>query len=146
MTWTSPRSFAGSISTETPDMPNNTLFFWGFETFNGSITSTNSSDPWVVYLAGGPGYSSMASALVENIGPNIMTPSGLARNEYSWHNFTDVVCRSCDLEFRISKLLNSSSSSTRLLVPDILRQDWEGRRETRRGLLQISYVFNRFIF
>ncbi|KAJ4500491.1 Alpha/Beta hydrolase protein [Lentinula lateritia] len=90
VTWTSPRSFAGSISTETPDMPNNTLFFWGFETFNGSITSTNSSDPWVVYLAGGPGYSSMASALVENIGPNIMTPSGLARNEYSWHNFTDV--------------------------------------------------------
>ncbi|KAJ3868604.1 alpha/beta-hydrolase [Lentinula novae-zelandiae] len=89
VTWTSPRSFAGSISTETPDMPNNTLFFWGFETFNGSITSTNSSDPWVVYLAGGPGYSSMASALVENIGPNIMTPSGLARNEYSWHNFTD---------------------------------------------------------
>ncbi|KAJ3981145.1 alpha/beta-hydrolase [Lentinula detonsa] len=90
VTWTSPRSFAGSISTETPGMPNNTLFFWGFEKINGSITSMNSSDPWMIYLAGGPGYSSMASALVENIGPNIMTPNGLDYNEYSWHNFTDV--------------------------------------------------------
>ncbi|KAJ4480940.1 alpha/beta-hydrolase [Lentinula aciculospora] len=90
VTWSSPRSFAGSISTETPNMPNNTLFFWGFEHLNGSITSTNSSDPWMIYLAGGPGYSSMASALLENLGPNIMSPIGVSPNEYSWHNFTDV--------------------------------------------------------
>ncbi|KAJ3778511.1 alpha/beta-hydrolase [Lentinula raphanica] len=90
VTWNSPRSFAGSISTETPEMPNNTLFFWGFEKFNGSITMKNSSDPWMIYLAGGPGYSSMASALLENIGPQIMTPDGLSYNEYSWHNFSDV--------------------------------------------------------
>ncbi|KAJ7675175.1 Alpha/Beta hydrolase protein [Mycena rosella] len=69
VTWSLPRNWAGSISTHTVGSPNNTAFFWGFEKSNGSLTDTDSTEPWMIWLAGGPGYSSIASMLVENIGP-----------------------------------------------------------------------------
>lgn len=40
-----PRSFAGSIPVNRPSHPNNTLFFWGFEKSNGSLTrAANDND------------------------------------------------------------------------------------------------------
>ncbi|KAF7320774.1 Carboxypeptidase [Mycena chlorophos] len=94
VTWPLPRSFAGSISTKTPGSSNNTAFFWGFEHSNGSLTAAasdaNVDDPWMIWLAGGPGYSSIASALVENIGPIVVTRDGLGPNNYSWDRIADM--------------------------------------------------------
>ncbi|KAJ7737771.1 alpha/beta-hydrolase [Mycena maculata] len=90
VTWPLPRNWAGSISTKTVNSTNNTLFFWGFEKSNGSLTDTNSTEPWMIWLAGGPGYSSVASALVENIGPIVVTKDSLGPNNNSWHNIADM--------------------------------------------------------
>ncbi|KAJ7472558.1 alpha/beta-hydrolase [Mycena latifolia] len=90
VTWPLPRNWAGSISTHTVGSPNNTAFFWGFEKSNGSLTDTNSTEPWMIWLAGGPGYSSIASMLVENIGPIVVTKHSLGPNNNSWHNIADI--------------------------------------------------------
>lgn len=50
------RSFAGSISVDRDGHPNNSLFFWGFEKENGSLTAAageNSDQPWGIWLNGG---------------------------------------------------------------------------------------------
>lgn len=52
-----PRSFAGSISTNTPGHPNNSLFYWAFEKEHGSLTCEESNEPWLIWLNGGPGAS-----------------------------------------------------------------------------------------
>jgi carboxypeptidase D len=52
------RSFAGSISTNRAGHPNDTLFFWGFEKENGSLTAPDGElmhEPWLIWLNGGPG-------------------------------------------------------------------------------------------
>src|ERR1700720_728987 len=51
------RSFAGNIATNRPGHPNDTIFFWGFEKENGSLTSWpyHSNEPWLIWLNGGPG-------------------------------------------------------------------------------------------
>ncbi|KAJ7679388.1 alpha/beta-hydrolase [Mycena polygramma] len=90
VTWPLPRNWAGSISTKTVGSPNNTAFFWGFEKSNGSLTDANSTEPWMIWLAGGPGYSSVASMLVENIGPIVVTKHSLGPNNNSWHNIADI--------------------------------------------------------
>ena len=58
VSWTLPRSFAGSIPVDRAGHPNNTLFFWAFEKVgqNGSLTapaSADNSDPWIIWLQGG---------------------------------------------------------------------------------------------
>ncbi|KAJ7306886.1 alpha/beta-hydrolase [Mycena albidolilacea] len=90
VTWPLPRNWAGSISTRTVGSENNTAFFWGFEKTNGSLADTNSTEPWMIFLAGGPGYSSIASMLVENIGPIVVTKDSLGPNNNSWHNIADI--------------------------------------------------------
>jgi len=50
------RSFAGNIAVQREGHPNDTLFFWGFENSNGSLTiSANESNnqPWGIWLNGG---------------------------------------------------------------------------------------------
>ena len=56
VTWTLPRSFAGNIPVNREGHANNTLFFWGFEAKNGSLTAPGSEtndDPWMIFLNGG---------------------------------------------------------------------------------------------
>lgn len=55
ITFSLPRSFAGNIPVNRSGHPNDTLFFWGFERQggNGSLTDTNSTDPWLIWLNGG---------------------------------------------------------------------------------------------
>ncbi|KAJ7062145.1 alpha/beta-hydrolase [Mycena amicta] len=60
------RSFAGNVGVNRAGHPNATLFFWAFEKNNGSLTSSNSTDPWIIWLNGGPGTSSMLGLMVEN--------------------------------------------------------------------------------
>lgn len=56
------RSFAGNILTNRPNHANTSLFFWGFEKGNGSLTAVNQSndEPWMIWLNGGPGASRCA--------------------------------------------------------------------------------------
>lgn len=56
MTWTLPRSFAGNIGVNRAGHPNNTLYFWGFEKENGSLTAgadERANEPWGIWLNGG---------------------------------------------------------------------------------------------
>lgn len=54
ITFDLPRSFAGSIATDSPGHPNNTLFFWAVEKTDGSLTGNATADePWLIWLNGG---------------------------------------------------------------------------------------------
>ncbi|KZW00798.1 alpha/beta-hydrolase [Exidia glandulosa HHB12029] len=88
------RSFAGSVSTDTPGHPNNTLFFWAFEKEDGSLTrsvNVSSDDPWLIWLNGGPGTSSFIGLLYENGPIHIRTDNDADayKNEYSWDTLAD---------------------------------------------------------
>lgn len=47
------RSFAGNIPVNRAGHDNDTLFFWAFESQNGSLTAENSAEPWGIWLNGG---------------------------------------------------------------------------------------------
>ncbi|KAJ7066374.1 alpha/beta-hydrolase [Mycena amicta] len=89
VTFPLPRSFAGNIGVQRAGHPNNTLFFWGLEKQTGSLTAAQSTDPWGIWLNGGPGSSSMVGFFLEN-GPIRIAPNGtVSSNPYSWHNVAD---------------------------------------------------------
>lgn len=52
VTWPLARNWAGNIPVQRAGHPNDTLFFWAFESSNGSFTA-NSSEPWGIWLNGG---------------------------------------------------------------------------------------------
>ncbi|KAF8144926.1 alpha/beta-hydrolase [Mycena galopus ATCC 62051] len=85
------RSFAGNVGVNRADHPNATLFFWAFEKANGTLTtnSTSSTDPWMIWLNGGPGSSSMIGLMTEN-GPLQVTGTySIVQNNFSWNNLAD---------------------------------------------------------
>ncbi|THV05581.1 alpha/beta-hydrolase [Dendrothele bispora CBS 962.96] len=83
------RSFAGNIPVGRSGHPNDTLFFWAFEKQNGTLTSNQSTEPWGIWLNGGPGSSSMAGLLFEN-GPIRIGPDyGASANKFSWNTVAD---------------------------------------------------------
>ncbi|KAJ7208969.1 alpha/beta-hydrolase [Mycena pura] len=83
------RSFAGNVGVGRAGHPNATLFFWAFEKFNGSLTSHTSTDPWMIWLQGGPGASSMAGLMIEN-GPIQMTGTfSIVQNNFSISHLAD---------------------------------------------------------
>ena len=49
------RSYAGNIAVNRENHPNDTLFFWAFESENGSLTADagTSDKPWALWLNGG---------------------------------------------------------------------------------------------
>ncbi|KAJ7202096.1 alpha/beta-hydrolase [Mycena pura] len=83
------RSFAGNVGVNRDGHPNATLFFWAFEKTNGSLTSDTSTEPWIIWLNGGPGASSMMGLLTEN-GPIRVTGTfPIVQNNFSWHQLAD---------------------------------------------------------
>ncbi|KAI0718832.1 alpha/beta-hydrolase [Fomitopsis betulina] len=91
VTWPLGRSFAGNIGVQREGHPNNTLFFWGFEATNGSLTAnaSESDEPWGIWLNGGPGAASTLGLLYEN-GPVHIAPNFSAyENEYSFSALAD---------------------------------------------------------
>ena len=85
------RSFAGNIGVNRADHPNDMLFFWVFESENGSLTRDESNRPWAVWLNGGPGWSSMLGLLTEN-GPLLMQmDESIVTNPYAWSKLVDYV-------------------------------------------------------
>ncbi|KAL5492153.1 hypothetical protein ACEPAI_3600 [Sanghuangporus weigelae] len=88
------RNFAGNIPVNRANHPNDTLFFWAFESQNGSLTSDagdRADVPWAIWLNGGPGASSLLG-LLEELGPLLVTETGgLEPNEFSWDKLVDYV-------------------------------------------------------
>ncbi|KAJ3488637.1 hypothetical protein NLI96_g2695 [Meripilus lineatus] len=83
------RSFAGNIGVDRTGHPNNTIFFWGFEKSNGSLTTDSSTAPWGIWLNGGPGSSSLLGLAFEN-GPIRINPDlSLSENPFSWDRLAD---------------------------------------------------------
>ncbi|KLO10865.1 alpha/beta-hydrolase [Schizopora paradoxa] len=85
------RNWAGSVSVNRPDHPNDTYFFWAFENQNGSFTSTDAEKPWGIWLNGGPGASSMLGLLLENGPIHVTLANNIVPNNYSWDKFMDYV-------------------------------------------------------
>ncbi|KAJ6452243.1 alpha/beta-hydrolase [Mycena sanguinolenta] len=84
------RSFAGNVGVNRADHPNATLFFWAFEKANGTLTgSAADTDPWMIWLNGGPGSSSMIGMMTEN-GPLQVTGTySIVQNNFSWNQLAD---------------------------------------------------------
>ncbi|KAH0834746.1 Alpha/Beta hydrolase protein [Lanmaoa asiatica] len=90
VTWPLSRNWAGNIPVQRVGHPNDTLFFWAFESSNGSLT-TNSSEPWGIWLNGGPGTSSFLGLFFENGPISILNNYSAAENQYAWTNVADYV-------------------------------------------------------
>ncbi|KAJ7078454.1 alpha/beta-hydrolase [Mycena belliarum] len=86
------RSFAGNVGVNRADHPNATLFFWGFEKANGTLTgSAADTDPWIIWLNGGPGSSSIIGLMTEN-GPLQVTGNfSIVQNDFSWNKLADTI-------------------------------------------------------
>ncbi|KAF7361130.1 Carboxypeptidase [Mycena sanguinolenta] len=84
------RSFGGNVGVNRADHPNATLFFWAFEKANGTLTgSPADTDPWMIWLNGGPGSSSMIGMMTEN-GPLQVTGTySIVQNNFSWNQLAD---------------------------------------------------------
>lgn len=52
VTWPLARNWAGNIPVQREGHPNDTLFFWAFESSNNSFTAA-SNEPWGIWLNGG---------------------------------------------------------------------------------------------
>ncbi|XP_047041760.1 venom serine carboxypeptidase-like [Helicoverpa zea] len=74
------KSYSGFFTVN--DTYNSNLFFWYFPVLNKPVNTT----PWVVWLQGGPGASSM-TGLFDEIGPFTVVNETLKRNPFTWlHN------------------------------------------------------------
>ncbi|TFK31890.1 Alpha/Beta hydrolase protein [Crucibulum laeve] len=85
------RSFAGNIGVGRDGHPNNTLFFWAFENSQGSLTNTSSTEPWGIWLNGGPGSSSMLGLLFENGPIRFGDDLSLSAHNQSWDKVADYI-------------------------------------------------------
>ncbi|KAF7368766.1 Carboxypeptidase [Mycena venus] len=88
-----PRSFAGNVGVNRAGHPNATLFFWAFEKANGSLTNDclGNDDPWIIWLNGGPGASSLLGLLTENGPLRVTKDYAVVKNNYSWHQLADTI-------------------------------------------------------
>ncbi|EMD31276.1 hypothetical protein CERSUDRAFT_89132 [Gelatoporia subvermispora B] len=88
-----PHSYAGNIPVNRPGHPNDTLFFWGFDKkgTNGSLANANSTDPWLLWLNGGPGSSSMIGLFTEHGPIHVLANNTLVSNEFAWTNLVDAI-------------------------------------------------------
>ncbi|KAI0705478.1 alpha/beta-hydrolase [Earliella scabrosa] len=91
-----PRSFAGNIPVNRAGHPNNTLFFWGFERqgTNGSLTApahANNTEPWIIWLQGGPGSSGMLGLSTENGPIHVLSNGSWVVNPFGWNALADTI-------------------------------------------------------
>ncbi|PIL29186.1 hypothetical protein GSI_09235 [Ganoderma sinense ZZ0214-1] len=91
-----PRSFAGNIPVDRVGHPNDTFFFWGFEKVGqpGSLTAASypdNSDPWILWVQGGPGSSGMLGLAVENGPIHVLPNYTWTVNPYSWNQLADTI-------------------------------------------------------
>ncbi|KAJ7180968.1 Alpha/Beta hydrolase protein [Mycena filopes] len=91
ITFSLPRSYAGNIDVQRAGHPNNTLFFWALEKSTGSLTAAKSTEPWGIWLNGGPGSSSMVGFFLENGPIRIANDGTISANKYSWDTVADYI-------------------------------------------------------
>lgn len=91
VTWSLSRNWAGNIPVQREGHPNDTLFFWAFESEEGSFTSTSTDAPWGIWLNGGPGSSSLVGLLFENGPIQVQNDYSLLKNQYAWSTVADYV-------------------------------------------------------
>jgi len=85
------RSFAGNIPVNRANHPNCSLFFWAVEKQNGSLTDEGSTEPWIIWLNGGPGSSSLYGLFFENGPIHITSNYSLVSNQFAWSNLADTI-------------------------------------------------------
>ncbi|KAJ3783316.1 alpha/beta-hydrolase [Lentinula aff. detonsa] len=86
------RNFAGNIGVNRVGHPNNTLWFWAFEKEEGSITvgaGERENEPWLIWLNGGPGSSSLVGLMTENGPLQVTGDYSIVENEFSWNKLAD---------------------------------------------------------
>lgn len=83
------RSYAGNIPVDRANHDDNTLFFWATEKSEGSLTDEDSTEPWGIWLNGGPGSSSMIGFLFENGPIRVEKDYTVSENPHSWHRIAD---------------------------------------------------------
>ncbi|KAF8637623.1 hypothetical protein AX17_002692 [Amanita inopinata Kibby_2008] len=86
------RMFAGNIPVQRQAHPNDTLFFIGVEKSKGSLTMSaghDDSEPWGIWLNGGPGSSSMFGMFFENGPIRIESNYSISSNPHSWDKVAD---------------------------------------------------------
>ncbi|KAI0329310.1 alpha/beta-hydrolase [Cubamyces sp. BRFM 1775] len=91
-----PRTFAGNIPVNRQGHPNDTLFFWAFEKqgANGTLTApadVNNTDPWIIWLQGGPGSSGMIALTTENGPIHVLANGTWVFNNFSWNHLADMI-------------------------------------------------------
>ncbi|EIW57736.1 alpha/beta-hydrolase [Trametes versicolor FP-101664 SS1] len=91
-----PRMFAGNIPVNRAGHPNDTLFFWAFEKAgaNGTLTApadVNNTDPWIIWLQGGPGSSGMIALTTENGPIHVLANGSWVLNNFSWNHLADTI-------------------------------------------------------
>ncbi|KAK7685714.1 hypothetical protein QCA50_011058 [Cerrena zonata] len=89
VTFDAGRSFAGNIGVNRAGHPNDTLFFWGYEHEEGSLTDDGNNAPWGIWLNGGPGSSSLLGFLFENGFIRINGDYSASPNLFSWNRLAD---------------------------------------------------------
>ncbi|KAI0349726.1 alpha/beta-hydrolase [Trametes cingulata] len=90
------RMFAGNIPVNRQGHPNDTLFFWAFEKqgSNGTLTApadANNTDPWIIWLQGGPGSSGMIALTTENGPIHVLANGTWVLNNFSWNHLADTI-------------------------------------------------------
>ncbi|KIM53428.1 hypothetical protein SCLCIDRAFT_1222826 [Scleroderma citrinum Foug A] len=90
VTWPLARNWAGNIPVQRQGHPNDTLFFWAFESSEGSFTD-ESEEPWGIWLNGGPGSSSLIGLLFENGPIYVQNDYSVSENQHSWTKVADYV-------------------------------------------------------
>ncbi|KAI0339252.1 alpha/beta-hydrolase [Trametopsis cervina] len=85
-------NWAGNIPVNRTNHPNDTLFFWAFETANGSLTQpagSNPDQPWAIWLNGES--SSMLGLMLENGPLHVAEDGSIISNNASWDKLVDHV-------------------------------------------------------
>ncbi|PVF95684.1 alpha/beta-hydrolase [Serendipita vermifera] len=92
-----PSLYAGSVSVNRTNSPNNSLFFMAVGLDADSLTAADgerNDTPWIIYLNGGPGASSL-SPMFSGLSPFYVlpsnsTPPSFTESKYSWNRLADV--------------------------------------------------------
>ncbi|KZT28980.1 alpha/beta-hydrolase [Neolentinus lepideus HHB14362 ss-1] len=89
-----PRNYAGSLGVNRAGHPNDTLFFWAVEKEEGSLSAKageRSDEPWLIWLNGGPGASSLLGFFAENGPLHVTNTYSIVPNNYSWNKLVDAI-------------------------------------------------------